>query len=388
MTAYELRTRKEKHLFNIAFAVSLLAWIVLIVSVIGIAYGIFFGLFLFVTHALMIAYIKGHGIKLSENQYPEIYSRFVRAAQQLGLPATPEIYIMQAGGALNAFATKLTGRNFVVIYSDLLEACGEEGKELDMIIGHEIGHLALGHLKWLWFLVPARIIPLLGTAYSRACEYSCDLCGLVVSGDIASASRGLAILAAGGKYGKGANLRYFVAQARTSGSFWASIFELNSTHPYTPKRIAALINYQRPGTVPIESRHILAYPLAPFLGLASAGGGGAPLVMIAMVGIMAAIAIPQFEQYRHKADKMAIDATLAEVQKSARVCYEKNGHWPCSSAELNMSPGTMSLITQKNWQLETSCESNSASLLYKENNEDQFRVVSFSDGAIRDGMVR
>lgn len=385
MTAIELRTKKEKKLFNFVFVISLASWIALVVSLIGIAYGLFFGLFLFVTHALMIAYIKGHALKLSENQYPEIYQRFVKASRQLGLKTTPEIYIMQEGGALNAFATKLTGRNFVVIYSDLLEACGEEGKELDMIIGHEIGHLALGHLKWMWFLVPGHLIPLLGTAYSRACEYSCDLCGLETAGDIDSASRGLVILSAGGKYGKGANLEYFVKQAQESGSFWSSIFELNSTHPYTPKRIAALLNHQRPGAVPIASRPFLAYPLAPFFGLASAGSGAAPLVMVAIIGILAAIAIPQFAQYRQRANEAAMTTTLEEVQTSARARFEQSGTWPCTPEELNLSPTTMALLDQKHWELVTDCEENIAALKYQENNQDQYRTVSFTDGEEQSG---
>jgi Zn-dependent protease with chaperone function/Tfp pilus assembly protein PilE len=386
MGARELRTGKEKRLFGIAFGVSLIAWIVLVITVIGIAYGIMFGLFLYIAHALMIAYIKGHAIKLSENQFPGIYDRVVTASQTLGLPKIPEVYIMQAGGALNAFATKLTGRNFVVIYSDLLEACGEEGKELDMIIGHEIGHLALGHLKWLWFLVPARVVPLLGAAYSRACEYSCDLCGLTMAGDLQSAGRGLAVLAAGGKYGKEANIRYFVEQARESGRFWPAIYELNSTHPYLHKRIAALVNHERPGLMRIASRNVLAYPLAPLFGMATPSGG-APLMMIAIIGIMAAIAIPQFEQYRQKADKLALDTVMNEVQASAHSFYARNGRWPCTQAELN-APKALALVTQKNWKLETNCSDNVAYVNYKEQDKEYYRMVNFQTGEIQEGAMK
>jgi hypothetical protein len=201
----------------------------------------------------------------------------------------------------------------VVIYTDLLEACGEEGKEIDMIIGHEIGHLALGHLKWLWFLIPSRIVPLLGSAYSRACEYSCDRCGNEAAGDMQAAARGLTILAAGGTYGKLTDLRAYVMQVKDTGGFWASVYELNASHPYLPKRIAALLNSQRPGLVPAVGRNPFAYPLAPFFGVASTGGS-APLVMVAMVGIMAAIAIPQFETYRNKADMAMLNSTLVSIQ--------------------------------------------------------------------------
>jgi Zn-dependent protease with chaperone function/Tfp pilus assembly major pilin PilA len=378
MTARDVRTTKEKRLFNIVFGISALAWIALVVSIIGIAYGILIGLFLFTAHAMLIAYIKGHAIRLSANQFPGIYTRAKEAAQKLGLSKTPEVYIMQAGGALNAFATKLTGRNFIVIYSDLLEACGEEGKELDMIIGHEIGHLALGHLKWLWFLMPARVVPLLGAAYSRACEYSCDLCGFVMTGDLQSSARGLAVLAAGGKYGKAANMNCFVDQADESGSFWPSVYELNATHPYLPKRIAALENYQSPGSVRIFTRNVLAYPLAPLLGIATPGGS-APLVMVAMIGIIAAIAIPQFAHYRQKADKAALDSAAIEIQAAAHSYYEKTGSWPCSDVDLN-APNAKQLISQKNWKIETNCNDKAVFVTYKENGKDCFRRINFVDG--------
>lgn len=382
MTAQELRTAKEKKLFVISFAVSVIAWIVLVVSVIGILYGAFFGLFLFFAHALMIAYIKGHGVKLSETQFPEIYGRIVAASDKLGLKSPPEAYLMQAGGSLNAFATKLTGRNFMVIYSDLMEACGDDGKEIDMIIGHEIGHLALGHLKWLWFLMPSRIVPLLGSAYSRACEYSCDICGFEATGDIQAAARGLTILAAGGKYGKLADIRAFVYQIKDTGGFWASVYELNATHPYLPKRVAALLNHQRPGLVPAVGRNVLAYPLAPFFGFASAGGS-APLMMVAMVGIMAAIAIPQFEAYRSKADMAMIDTTLSNVHKAALGYREQNGHWPCSESELNM-PQLAAYLAQQNWRLDTNCAQNFASISFKKGGADHYRLIDFNSGEIRE----
>ena len=382
MTAHKLRTSKERTLFTISLVISLIAWIVVVFSVIGIFYGIFFLLFLYIAHALMIAYIKGHSVKLSAGQFPDIYARVVAASEKLGLKSLPEVYLMQAGGALNAFATKLTSRNFLVIYSDLMEACGDEGKEIDMIIGHEIGHLALGHLRWLWILFPSRIVPLLGSAYSRACEYSCDLCGLEAAGDIQAATRGLAILAAGGKYGKLADMRSFVFQVKDTGGFWSSIYELNATHPYLPKRVAALLNSQRPGLVPGVSRNIFAYPLAPFFGFAS-GGGSAPLIMIAVIGILAAVAIPQFEAYKGKADAAMVDKTLAVIQKAALIHHERYNNWPCSEAELD-APEASALVARKNWKMAVNCEKTAASITYKKDGTEHFKVVDFNSGEIQE----
>ena len=63
-------------------------------------------------------------------------------------------------------------------------------------------------------------------------------------------------------------------------------------------------------------RNVLAYPLAPLLGVATPSGS-APLVMVAIVGIIAAIAIPQFAQYRKKADNAALDFADIGIQAAA-----------------------------------------------------------------------
>ena len=156
MTAQELRTHKERVLFGISAAVSAVAWLAIGVSVIGLAYSALVAVAVLMAHALHMAHVTGNGVRVSSGQLPEIHQKVQEASRKLGLASAPEVYIVQAGGILNAFATKLLSRRFVIIYSDLLDSCdvGEPGKatELDFIIGHEIGHLAAGHLAWQWFL--------------------------------------------------------------------------------------------------------------------------------------------------------------------------------------------------------------------------------------------
>ena len=123
---------------------------------------------------------------------------------------------------------------------------------------------------------------------------------------------------------------------------------------------------------------MLAYPLAPLLGVATPSGS-APLVMVAIVGIIAAIAIPQFAQYRQKADKAALDSAAIEIQAAAHTYYEKTGSWPCSDANLN-APNAKRLINQKHWTIETNCADKAAVVTYKENGKDSFRRIGFVDG--------
>lgn len=288
-----LRSPKEQPLFVLGLVLSSITWLVLVCTVFGLMYAVPIAAFVFLAHALFLAHIRGNGLKLSERQLPELYARCVAAAKKLGMDEVPEFYVVQYGGMLNAFATKLLSRKFVIILSDLVDGC-EDPRQLDFVIGHELGHLAAGHLKWNAFLGPFRILPLLGAAYSRAREYTCDRCGLEVAGDLEAAQRGLAVLAAGGRQAARVNLEAFMEQRHETGGFWMAIAELGSSHPYLCKRVAELKEFLLPGSVAPVARTPLAYPFAPLLGAGFGLPAGAGLMILFWMGIMAAVSIPAF----------------------------------------------------------------------------------------------
>ena len=68
---------------------------------------------------------------------------------------------MQAGGILNAFATRFAARDFVVLYSDILEAYGVDSGEIRFLLGHEIGHIRSKHILKNMILLPGLLLPLL-----------------------------------------------------------------------------------------------------------------------------------------------------------------------------------------------------------------------------------
>lgn len=296
-----LRSPKERPLFILGLIFSTAVWMAMIVSIIGVFYGAFFLVFMLAVHALFLAHVRGNGVRVSRSQLPELYERCRQIASRLGLDEVPEVYLLQAGGVLNAFATKLLSRRVVIIYSQLADNC-EDPRQLDFVIGHEMAHLAAGHLRWQAFLFPFMALPWLGPAYSRAREYTCDRAGLEVSGSLEAAMRGLGVLAAGGRYAQRIDLQSFMDQRAESGSFWMSVVELSSSHPFLCKRAAALQEFVRPGSVAPVERNVLAYPFAPFFGFAAAGGSaGSLLIVMAIVGMLAAIAIPNFRKFQERA---------------------------------------------------------------------------------------
>jgi len=234
------RWPSERPLFALVLLVSLALWLMLAVTIIGFIYAGLIGFAFFVGHVIMISHLRGSAVRLGPEQMPELYARVREIAAQLGMGQVPDAYVLQQGGSLNAFATKFFGTSFIVLYSDLLEACGDNQEARDFIIAHELGHLAAGHLRGRWLILPGLFVPFLGTAYSRACEYTSDRYGISVARDREAALDGLTILAAGAKHGPRVNRRALVAQRADMQKVLMKIGAWLSTHPPIADRLATL----------------------------------------------------------------------------------------------------------------------------------------------------
>lgn len=251
MDLSSLQTPGEKSLRTACLVFTCIFGGVLAVATFGLIL-IFVGLALLMNYfvlAVILAHIRGNGIKVGPQQLPEVYASAQRAVAALGLEGVPEVYVTQAGGILNAFATRWAYRRYVIIYSDLLEACNSQ-QEIDLIVGHEVGHLAMGHILWHWLTLGGFAVPFLHQAYSRACELTCDRCGWVTSGDSQAAMRGLIILAAGGNCARMANLNSFLQQRNQMTGFWQTVVGWFQTHPWVTHRVDAINQFSQVAASP------------------------------------------------------------------------------------------------------------------------------------------
>jgi Zn-dependent protease with chaperone function len=203
-------------------------------------YAIVFSMVGLFAHGLALGRIRGNAVRVSERQFPQLHRLATSHARRLGLKRVPDIYVMESGGLLNAFATRFLGRDFVILYSDVLEMALEQGEAaVGFIVGHELAHVWRGHLKHRWLTTPGRLFPYLGPAYSRACEYTCDRIGAFCQPD--GAITGLLVLAAGKQLHAHVDVKEYAAQAVSDQGFWVRRAEVISSHPLLPKRIAALL---------------------------------------------------------------------------------------------------------------------------------------------------
>lgn len=186
---------------------------------------------------ILVGLIKANSIKLNKNQLPEIFQIVEDYCQQLNIQRIPSVYLLESGGLLNAFATKLLYKNYIVIYSDLLEEYYEGNPEtLEFVIAHELGHIKRNHLNKEIWLFPSALIPFLALAYSRGCELTCDNIGKALSPK--GAVRGILTLSGGKKLKDRINPEEFIAQKYNDKSFWRWLIEKLSAHPNLYKRMA------------------------------------------------------------------------------------------------------------------------------------------------------
>ncbi len=152
---------------------------------------------------------------------------------------------------LNAYTFGILPPKAVVLHSALLQAMDED--ELRFIIGHELGHVRLGH-TWLNSLVggmagipsPFAASALLALAFlwwNRACEYSADRAGMLACGKPGKAISALIKLTAPGADTQ-AELEQALRLIETEDdSAFNVLAEALATHPMTVRRIGQLRRY-------------------------------------------------------------------------------------------------------------------------------------------------
>lgn len=255
LSVSNIRHPKEKTYYGIMLFVSIMVYILLAIPLIGsflFLFPIFLLVLLFSWWGAMRfkAHIFGHSVNVNANQYPEIYKIAQSQAKELQI-MPPKIFIVNTAET-DAIATKVFRGNYVLLNSSLIDTLlnTERTKELESIIGHELGHHAAGHLNTIHKILvfPAKLIPFIGSAYSRACELTCDRIGFLLCGDCEASQRGLFALALGSSHLlKDGNMKAFVAQENEIPDIAAFFNKLYASHPRTTVRIREIARYSKTG---------------------------------------------------------------------------------------------------------------------------------------------
>jgi Zn-dependent protease with chaperone function len=241
-----LVTTREKLYGTISLLIGIAAYTISLIMIFGFFLAPFLLISTFITHGLFLGGLRSNSIRISHEQLPELNSIVEEICSALQMPV-PAVYVSNGEGMFNAFATRLLSRDFVVVYSNILEMAYEKGEaEVAFVLAHELGHVKRRHTKFRFFHYPATFIPFLGLAYSRACESTCDRIAAAVCPD--GAAWGLVALAAGSRIYRRVSLDALYRQVDAEQGFWTWFHEILSTHPNLVKRIKRLADVPPPGS--------------------------------------------------------------------------------------------------------------------------------------------
>jgi Zn-dependent protease with chaperone function len=230
--------KNENKYYWFVFFISIISYIILALSIAGIFIILGMLLISLFLHGLMIARIRTNAVKLSPAQFPKVFERTEELCQKMKIRQVPDIYVMESGGTLNAFATRFFGRNMVVIYSEFFELIERDAEdEVAFVIAHELAHIKRNHISKMLFIMPSMFIPGIAEMYLRACEYTCDRYAAFFTGNTEAAKNGLTVLAIGKTLYRHVDRYEYVKQVENEKGFFVWFSEILSTHPPLPKRI-------------------------------------------------------------------------------------------------------------------------------------------------------
>ncbi len=314
---------RERTLGTITLVIGVLVWLGLIVGAFGWALLVLAAGFVLVliAQSALIAYVKRNGTELSEARFPDLHAQFTACCERLQVRTPPKAYILNGKGGLNALATRFPGARFVVLKAGVVAAMDKQVDGVRFYIGQELGRLRVQHpggtlLRW-----PAMWLPLLGAAYSRARETTCDRHGLACSGSPKGAARALAALSAGSQRGQNPGL---------SSGLWMSFRELIAGSSRLSWRVARMTNAE----ASMPSRNRLAWLLAMLVPYTwRLGAGFSVLVMVYIVGVLAAAAIPTYHDSTVRAKVSAAVVDSQPVRNALARHYRATEWAPKSLAE-------------------------------------------------------
>jgi hypothetical protein len=186
------------------------------------------------------ASIRGNSIRLSEQQFPEIYAVLQDHCRRLGMTQVPELFLTSSSIAPFSQTFSSWRENYIVIHQIIFDIDVRKTTDvLAFILGHELGAIRLKQTSVIneMLLTYVSAVKWLRNPLSRARTYSRDRYGATLA---PTGFRGLLINAAGRRLMDQVDVQEYLDQSRHYGSLWANANILFEAKPAVYSRINQL----------------------------------------------------------------------------------------------------------------------------------------------------
>ena len=304
---------QEKGRLGIAVVVSALCWAglawLLQEKLLALVLG--FAVLHLCRQSAALARLRGSGVQVGALQMQDLNGHLLAACRRLHVDHPPELYLVHEPAGKGARSLSFFGSDMVVLPAALVEALDALPGAIDFHIGRELARLRRRQPLWRLLLLPARVLPLLGPALSRAWEYTCDRHGLAACENPAYARVALAALACGASWKK-LNLRSYQEQAAAGSGFWVSYHGLVCGMPALSRRMAAVTALADRQEPVFPRRHALAF--MPALVTPGWPGAAAAIFLLALAALAGLAALPALHEHRQRAAVAAAFAHTADLR--------------------------------------------------------------------------
>jgi Zn-dependent protease with chaperone function len=195
------------------------------------------------------ASVRGNSVRLSTEQFPEIYAILEGHCRRLGMAEIPELFL--SGSSIAPFSKAYSSwrENYIVLHQIIFDIDVQKTADVAAFtLGHELGAIRLNHTA-VWnemLLTYVSTIKWLRNPLERVRMYSRDRYGATLS---PTGFRGLLISAIGRRLMDQVNVEEYLLQARRYGGIWAMLEVFFEAKPQVLSRIqqlrAAGFKYER-----------------------------------------------------------------------------------------------------------------------------------------------
>ena len=199
------------------------------------------------------------GIPLNRKNYPEIDAVIRQCSQRLGIRRPYAVISHQLPG-INAMTVGSDDEPYLVLSSLLVKVMSME--QLKFVIGHECGHIAMGHVIYHSAAVTvgsfSRLIPVIGpaiyslisypmNAWERRSEITADRAGLICCENLELAQRTLLQIVSAFQDAEGLDIDSYVENSHhfLRKRVLRRVGEYGDNHPLPAKRIESLKEFAK-----------------------------------------------------------------------------------------------------------------------------------------------